>query len=247
MNSRQYLVTGIICISALLARTAISGEFSNGGPVATLSFWAGAHDYNDSEYVDVGVSAQFDARIKLNDSPFDIDFRLYANSVTFDDAFYDEIFAMTKQAHVAIEDAEISETGCSLQVLWNLNRGGIVNPYLGAGGMYERMEFSCDVYPEYRSYYNSWYYGRASLHEELSDDGFTYVARAGLEFNLNPLYLRAEASLLGEIYEEDDGAQCEITGVVGVLLTPNFRLDVVGNYYTEWEAYNALIGLSVLL
>ena len=75
-------------------------------------------------------------------------------------------------------------------------------------------------------------------------DGMAIIVRAGLEFNPDPFYARADVSWISDVYGDD--AQCLLSGVVGVKATDDVRFDLSGRYYAEWEEYYVLIGFTLV-
>lgn len=224
-----------------------------------ISLRAGLHDWKDAELVDSSYGLQMELQLALGDTPLDLVLRGFYQDTSYEDSYLIEGESGPSYYGTWLNSATVTEFrneestayGGSIQLLWNFDRNGVVNPYIAIGSMYEKAETQYDFATtsayEMRllwlsSRWTSGYVGRV----DESEDGFTYVARLGLESNLHPVYLRIEASIVGEIYDYDDGPQAELAAIAGVNITKNFRLDVAGNYLTEWEEYYLTTGVTFL-
>ncbi len=108
----------------------------------------------------------------------------------------------------------------SAQLRLNLNRNGIINPYISGGAYYQKHDWEerkRDYYWWY--WYKKWY----SYNESCDDDDVSFIASAGIEIKPDPFYLRLDYSVL-------DSSQFEILAIVGINLTDHIRLEGAYRY-----------------
>ena len=86
-----------------------------------------------------------------------------------------------------------------------------------------------------------------AYHDDWDDDGITFLLRAGLDLRLDIVYVRFDASYIGEIYDEDDQGQFLLSGDLGCQILPMLRLDCFGHYFTEYKSYYVGVGATVTL
>ena len=108
----------------------------------------------------------------------------------------------------------------SAQLRLNLNRNGIINPYISGGAYYQRHDWDED-WPRVRRGYWGWYISYEKSSED--DDDVSFIASAGIEIKPDPLYLRLDCSVL-------DSSQFEILAIVGINLTDRIRLEGAYRY-----------------
>lgn len=234
-----------MAVAALFASFALSAEMANFGvegnsganwETMTAAIRFGFHDWKNTEYVDASIAFQAELRLKIPNTPIDLELRTHFASTTLEDAYlcYTYPYGTSSSMPSFYDYAEIGDirqngSGGSCQVLLNLNRNGSINPYIAVGGVYDCYTFEYDIYLKHydRSGWMHW-------SDSYDDDGASYVIRAGLELYLDPLYAKAEASYMGEVYEGDDG-QCQYLAILGMNLMNGWRIEAAGCYYDEWE------------
>ena len=224
-------------------------------PVVSFSVRAGLHDWKDSRFVDKSWGAQGEMRFAFPETPLDIVLRGHYATVDYEDTHstYANAYPYrgTRVGEIDVVqyyNAEQSAFGGSLQLQWNFAREDLVNPYVAAGGMYEKSEFHSDYLRTrnglmtYKWLATSWsdsYRGRI----DEDDDGWAFVGRLGTEIAPSPFYLRLEMSWVSELY--DDDAQAEFGAIAGVDATENARFDVAGTYFSDWKEYYISAGLTL--
>lgn len=221
-----------------------------------FSLRGGVHDWKDSS-VDSSYGIQGEILYSLPNLPIDIDLRAYYANAEFEPNYYMGSFSSRDYLLIYQSTAYLREEikkegyGGSAQVRWNFNKGAIINPYVSAGAIYEKYEDTCNGFLivetddiglwTHNHYRNTYLY---TYEDSYDDDGISWIARFGFEGNLDPFYLRMEVSIVGEIYDTDS-VQAEIFAMAGVNLTDHIRLELAGDYFTEWEEYYITAGLSV--
>ena len=207
----------------------------------------------DGDLIEDGFGGHLEFRFAIGDTPFDIVLRGHAAYGEQDD---DEMFVVAADQYlygrgivtdgVLMENAEDTIYGGSVQVQYNFLRGEAVNPYISAGVLFEKDELEYDgLYVlAYETAYVRYLDG-VKWHDKIDEDGFAFVGRLGVEFKADPMYARFEAGLVTKVYDGDN-AQAELNAVVGTHVTEGMRLEVAGTYYTDWEEYYIMGGLTFL-
>ena len=151
-----------------------------------------------------GWCVQGEILFSIPQTPVDIDIRGFYNDCEFQkyDGFDESMFLG------------------SVQLRLNLNRNGIINPYISGGAYYQRHDWDED-WPRVRRGYWGWYISYEKSSEDDDDVGF--IASAGIEIKPDPLYLRLDCSVL-------DSSQFEILAIVGINLTDRIRLEGAYRY-----------------
>lgn len=249
VNSLNYLNEDIKPIN-------LEEKSSQGG--VRFSLRAGVHDWKDSKFIDTSYGIQGEINIELGDTPFDLNIRGFYQKTKYEDTYgvgYDYDFygiALVEYATYA-EYIDYSATGYggSAQLKWNILKGEAINPYIAIGAMFEKNEIEYDEYILVASQYSGLFgYKRNYLDDyyyevKESEDGITFAARFGLELDYNLLYARFEIAAIGEIYDNDDSIQAEISGVAGINITEELRIEAAANYFSEWEEYYLTGGISI--
>lgn len=136
----------------------------------------------------------------------------------------------------------------SAQLRLNLNRNGIINPYISGGAYYQKYDWDKqEWFPTW--YGGGWYVVYYPYNESYDDDDVGFIASAGIEIKPDPLYLRLDCSVL-------DSSQFEILAIVGINLTDRIRLEGAYRYsslnYLDDDDYDLadyrqcfLAGLSI--
>lgn len=156
-----------------------------------------------------GWCVQGEILFNIPQTPIDIDFRGFYDHLSLDEDVNDDLFSG------------------SAQVRLNLNRNGIINPYISGGAYYQEHKWKMreDQQYMYRAWTGNWNYrGRRRIYRPDSEDGFGFIASAGVEMKLDPVYLRLDGSVL------KDG-QFEILAIVGVNLSDHIRLEGGCRYF----------------
>lgn len=186
--------------------------------------------------LDHGVGGQVEMKFALGASPFDLVMR---GHVAKSESKDDKILGADSNGNTLVaDDAEAIAYGGSAQLQYNFARGATFNPYVAAGGMYEKTDGEFKVKhagPD----------GRHVADESWDSDGFAFVGRGGIEWNAEPAYARLEAGVVSELYDDDD-TQAELNAIVGATVADNLRVELSGTYFTEWEDYYILVGTTYL-
>ena len=183
--------------------------------------------------LDHGVGGQVEMKFALGASPFDLVMR---GHVAKSESKDDKIWGSDSNGNTLVaDDAEAIAYGGSAQLQYNFARGATFNPYIAAGGMYEKTDGDMELVSE----------GRHVADRSWENDGFAFVGRGGIEWNAEPAYARLEAGFVSEVYD-GDGAQAELNAIVGAMVAKNLRLELSGTYFTEWEDYYILAGTTIL-
>ena len=199
----------------------------------SISLRIGYFGARDHKSIDHGVGGQVEMKFSLGASPFDLVVRGHGTST---EGGGDWILGSDSNGHTLMgHDAEAIVYGGSIQLQYNFARGATFNPYIAAGGMYEKTDGDYEVVSE----------GRHVADRSWDTDGFAFVGRGGIEWNAEPAYARLEAALVSEVYD-GDGAQAELNAIVGAMVTDNLRLELSGTYFTEWTDYYILAGATIL-
>ena len=274
MNTGMAIVTGL-CLTAGMALAqsnaggsifSDSGILNEGGEssfaaspemeeaqtsLGSLSIRAGYVGNKDDDFLDYGAGGQMEFRIGLGDTPADFVLRAHYNHAKFDD-YYIYGYYGDHYERLDIENEEHNQYGGSMQLLFNFNKDGLVNPYVSVGGMYDKIEVEAD-YWYYSTVYYWWYsyrnYNYGTI--ELDDDGFGFVGRLGLEFNPRPLYVRLEGAFVSKMHKGEDmwfedKGQAELNAILGANVTDSLRIDISGTYFTHWKDYYVMAGLTYL-
>jgi hypothetical protein len=231
-------------LACALSRPVHAAVENGGAPNFEASFGLGAMelDKDRTGIDDTGFGLNMGIRFGADTLPLGAEWRLYGGAFSLDDAEFTEPYGRNRNVEVYLDDCAYSIAGTDFSVLVNFDRNGPVNPYLGAGFLYECTSFEADVYE--RDYYG---WRHHPYHEDWDDDGITFLLRAGLDLRLDILYARFDASYIGEIYDEDDGGQFLLSGDLGVHIVPIVRLDLFGHYFTEYKSFYVGIGATVAL
>ena len=224
---------------------AIAAVENGGAPNFEFAFGVGAMklDKDRTGIDDTGFGLNMGIRFGADTLPIGAEWRLYGGGFSLDDGEYNINDERNHSYDLYCDDCEYTIAGTDFSILLNLDHDGPVNPYVGAGFLYEEATFEADVY-EGNSRYG---WRRHPYHEEWDEDGATFLVRAGIDLRLNPLYARFDASYIGEIYDTDDGGQFLLSGDLGIHLLPQVRLDCFGHYFTEYKSYYVGIGATVAL
>lgn len=201
----------------------------------SLSLRIGYFCTGGDHLIDSGVGGQVEMKFALGASPFDLVVRGYGTSAESEN---DENWGADPKhdGHTLVaRDAEAIVYGGSIQLQYNFARGATFNPYIAAGGMYEKTDGEFDVVSD----------GRRVASESWDDDGFAFVGRGGIEWNAEPVYARLEAAVVSELYD-GDGTQAELNAIVGATIANNLRVELSGTYFTEWEDCYILGGMTML-
>ena len=223
---------------------AVAAVENGGAPNGEISFGFGVMelDKDRTGIDDAGFGLNMGIRFGADSLPIGAEWRLYGGTFYLDDGVYTVSDGRGHTYEVYCEDSEYSMVGTDFSLLANFDRNGPVNPYLGVGFLYENTMFDADVY-EGTNY--GWRHN--PHHDDWEEDGITFLLRAGLDLRLDIVYVRFDASYIGEIYDEDDGGQFLLSGDLGVHILPMLRLDVFGHYFTEYKSYYIGIGATVAL
>ena len=246
------LIAAAISACALSFPGLATAALANGGaPNLEVAFGLGAMelDKDRTGIDDTGFGLNMGIRFGADTLPIGAEWRIYGGTFSIDD-FEDTVsYGKNRDVEVYCDNVDYSIVGTDFSLLVNLNRGGVVNPYIGAGFLYEETSLEADVYYEgdlYARDRHGRHYHR-SYYEEWDEDGVTFLLRAGLDIRADLLYARFDASYIGEIYDEDDGGQFLLSGDVGFHIIPVVRLDFFGHYFTEYKSFYVGIGATVAL
>ncbi len=238
-----------VCTFSLPVRGLAAVE-NGGAPNLEMSFGLGAMqlDKDRTGIDDTGFGLNMGIRFGAETLPIGAEWRLYGGAFSLDDMEYPVPYGKNKNAEVYCDDCEYSIAGTDFSLLFNLDRNGPVNPYVGVGFLYEVATMEADVYYEddYRRDHYGWLHHHA-YREDWDEDGITFLLRVGLDLRLDIVYARFDANYIGEIYDEDDGGQFLLSGDLGVYVLPRLRIDLFGHYFTEYKSYYIGIGATVAL
>ncbi|MBQ6247911.1 MAG: hypothetical protein IJK04_13655 [Kiritimatiellae bacterium] len=241
------LVAVAISACALLFQGLATAAVENGGaPNLEIAFGLGAMEL-DKERTgidDTGVGLNMGIRFTAETLPIGAEWRLYGGSFSLDDQEYAIPYGKYKGEAVYCDDCDYTIAGTDLSLLVNLDRNGPVNPYFGVGFLYEQAAIEADVH--YDGRYRGWRYSH-TYHEELDEDGVTFLFRAGLDIRAAFVYARFDAGYIGEIYDDDDRGQFMLSGDLGFHILPMLRLDCFCHYFTEYKSYYIGGGVTVAL
>jgi opacity protein-like surface antigen len=188
---------------------------------------------------DDGLGGQAEFKMPIDESDFDFVVRGHYAFAELDDGKAVRSVSSYRYGQwyvirvVTMENCEETVYGGSAQIQYNFRRQELANPYVAAGIMFERTEYEYDIR------------GITRRHQKGDEDGFALVGRGGVEFKLDPCYVRFAAALFSEIYDEDNW-QAELNAIVGAYVTDNIRLDVAGTCFTDWKEYYITAGLTFL-
>lgn len=221
-----------------------------------FSLRGGIHDWVDST-VDSSYGIQGEILYSVPNLPIDIDLRAYYASAEYEPDYYfgsltsRDYLLIYRTSYACREDREQEGYGGSAQIRWNFDKGGVINPYISGGAIYEKYKVTYNGFLIVDTNDTGLWTGNryktrnAYTYKDSSDeDGISWIARLGLEGTLYPVYLRLELSAVGEIYDSDS-VQAEILAMAGVNLTDHIRFEVAGDYFTDWKEYYITAGLSV--
>lgn len=168
---------------------------------------AGGYGQADSGSDRTGWCVQGEILFNIPQTPIDIDFRGFYDHLSDYGDTNDDLFSG------------------SAQVRLNLNRNGIINPYISGGAYYQEHKWK-RVESVHFWYHGSWgvWEGSRIIYRPDSEDGFGFIASAGVEMKLDPVYLRLDGSVLNE-------GQFEILAIVGVNLSDHIRLEGGCRYF----------------
>ncbi len=245
MKKSTRVTVAILACALSLPVLAQTADGDGGAPNLEVSFGLGAMelDKDRTGIDDTGFGLNMGIRFGADTLPIGAEWRLYGGSFSLDDAEYTVPYGKNENANVYLDDCEYSVAGTDFSILVNFDRNGPVNPYIGAGFLYESVTFEADVYDDAHRYGRH----RFHYHEDWDEDGVTFLLRAGLDLRLDIFYARFDASYIGEIYDEDDQGQFLLSGDLGIHLIPMVRLDLFGHYFTEYESFYIGIGATVAL
>lgn len=199
----------------------------------SISLRIGYFGARSHKSIDHGVGGQVEMKFTRGASPFDLVVRGHGTSTEGGD---DWILGTDSNGNTLMgHDAEAIAYGGSVQLQYNFSRGATFNPYIAAGGMYEKTDGDYDVVSE----------GRHVADRSWENDGFAFVGRGGIEWNAEPAYARLEAGVVSEVYDGDD-TQAELNAIVGAMVADNLRIELSGTYFTGWEDYYILAGATIL-
>lgn len=115
--------------------------------VGHISLRGGVHDWKDADLVDSSYGLQMELQFALGDTPLDIVLRGFYQDTSYEDSYLTERESgpyyetwVTSATITEIWNHESTAYGGSLQLLWNFDRKGVVNPYIAIGSMYEKAE-----------------------------------------------------------------------------------------------------------
>lgn len=187
----------------------------------------------------IGWCVQGEILFSIPQTPVDIDISGFYNGCE-----YEEDYGLDESMFLG-----------SAQLRLNLNRNGIINPYISGGAYYQRHDWDerkRDYY--WVNVYWGWWYWYSykkyySYNESYDDDDVGFIASAGIEIKPDPLYLRLDCSVL-------ESSQFEILAIVGINLTDHIRLEGAYRYtslnYFDDDRYDLadhrqcfLAGLSI--
>ncbi len=244
------LSAGAVLLNVSAVSAAESGTFpaseSSKAPILEIAFGIGAMEL-DKDRVgfddDTGFGLNMGIRFTAPEFPIGAEWRFYGSTFSIDDSDYSFPIGNDTSYQVYCDDCDYTIAGTDFSVLFNFNPGGVINPYIGAGFLYESATFSADVHtdvPYGWSHHHSYY-------EEWDEDGITFLARVGLDLRSALLYARFDAGYIGEIYDADDTNQFLLSGDFGVNLIPAVRLDCFGHYFTEYKSFYIGVGVTASL
>ena len=244
MKMTSRVVAAISACALSIPGLATAAVDNGGAPNGEISFGFGVMelDKDRTGIDDAGFGLNMGIRFGADSLPIGAEWRLYGATFYLDDGVYTVPDSRGRTYEVYCEDSEYSIAGTDFSLLVNFDRNGPVNPYLGVGFLYEYTMFEADVYEG-----NNYGWRRHPHHDDWEEDGITFLLRAGLDLRLDIVYVRFDASYIGEIYDEDDGGQFLLSGDLGVHILPMLRLDVFGHYFTEYKSYYIGIGATVAL
>ncbi len=243
MKKTTMIVTALAACALAMPRKALS-NIGSGYPNLEIAIGLGVMQLDDSAGMedDTGLGLNMGIRFGADNLPLGAEWRLYSGIFPQDDGEYDFTGPNGKQYNVYCEDCDYSIAGTDFSLLVNLNRGGVINPYLGAGFLYESCSLEAETY--YAGDHHGWHHHH---NETWDDDGVTYLFRGGFDIRADLLYARFDASYIGEIYDTDDGGQFLLSGDLGLHFCKNCRADVFGSYFTEYKSFYLGIGVTIAL
>ena len=245
----KYSVFTSILIAALCALTTHAQTLEDCQPCAApnweIAVGVGSMELDKGRFGfdDSGMGLNLGVRFSDSSTPVDAEWRLYGTKLSLNDGVYsvpDDPRGGTYDVYC--NDGEYTLVGTDLSLLANFNRGGLLNPYVGLGFLYEGSRFEADVYQ------GNYHYGWPRHPEaDWEEHGWTYLMRVGADLRAGLLYARLDASYIGEIYDADDNGQFLLSGDIGAYFCPKVRADVFGHYFTEYKSFYIGVGLTVVL
>ena len=241
-------LAGAIGLLAAPHAAIAEGDAVNGAPNIEVGIGVGAmHVSGGVDGIDdTGPAFNADIRIGLDSFPLSFEARVLGGAFSIDDGQY--FFEDEDYANVYLRDADYSFVCGDVALLLNLNRDGEVNPYIGGGVMWGVASVDGDVYytlPGWRGHSD------LLLHEEdenvWDEDGATFIARAGVDFRMEGLFVRLDVGYLGELFDDDDEGQFILYGDVGVPFSDKCRADIFGHYLTDYECLAVGVGVTLTL
>ena len=209
-----------------------------------IAFGIGTMDIDEGRVGIDGSGMGVNMGIRFSDSttPVDAEWRLYGTSLSLKDSVYSVPDDRGHTYDVYCNDAEYTIVGTDFSLLANFNRGGVLNPYLGVGFLYEGSRFEADVYEG--NYHYGW-----PRHPEATwkEHGATYLMRAGADLRAAPLYARLDVGYIGKIYDGDEHGQFLLSGDLGAYFCQEVRADIFSHYFTEYRSFYIGVGLTVVL
>ena len=230
-----------------LSLTVQAANESGHAPNLEINFGIGVMELDkDRTGIDdnTGVGCNMGIRFAIPTIPIGGEWRIYGGSFELDDGEYSLPVGQGRTYDFYCDDCEYSIVGTDLSLLVNLNQEGVINPYVGAGFLYEQTSFEADVHI---SNYYDWRHHRYHYREKWDDDGVTFLVRAGFDLRADIVYARFDASYIGEIYDDDDEGQFLLSGDLGLYIVPEVRLDCFGHYFTEYKSFYIGFGATITL
>ena len=245
MKRSTFSAIFIAAISALaLPGRATAADQPSSAPEWEIAFGVGSMELDKGRvgFDESGMGLNLGVRFSDTSTPVDAEWRLYGATFSMNDAVYSVPDDRGHTYDVYCNDCEYTVLGSDFSLLANFNRGGVLNPYLGVGFLYEGSRFEADVYEG--NYHYGW-----PRHPEADWEahGWTYLFRAGADVRSDLIYARLDASYIGEIYDGDDNGQILFSGDFGFYFCPQVRADVFGHYFTEYKSFYIGVGLTVVL
>ena len=234
-----------LSVCALCHPTQALAAESGHAPNLEISFGIGAMELDkDRTGIDdnTGAGLNLGIRFAAPTLPIGAEWRLYGGTFSLDDDEYTLPDGRGGTYDFYCDDCEYTIAGTDFSLLVNFNRDGLVNPYVGVGFLYEQTSIEADIHERNHHGYRHYHY-----HEDWDEDGTTFLLRAGFDLRAEIVYVRCDASYIGEVYDDDDEGQFLLSGDLGIYIVPEVRLDCFGHYFTEYKSFYIGVGATIVL
>lgn len=219
----------IIAFSTILQPVQATDTFSG-----EMGLAIGAAGLDAKEYGDLtGLGLDLTIRCSIFDSIFDIEGRLTGAQYDLDDICVLSTY-YNRYREIVLDDVTLTTSSLRLQIVANLARDAVINPYVVAGCLIKGIAID---------YESSHYYYDDYIEEDKNDT--TYCVGAGLRVRLQNIYTCSEVSYIGETFDSE--SDIVLYGKIGYDFQQGVRLCIIGSFYTEESSWMSLIGFDLYL